>query len=193
MGQRKGLYTGLLDYHFFKTYKVNLKNYDLESENHEHLIQNLLKGLMKVFSGVGEHNKHNTGLKEAQVSRRKVHTQSHTFSLKPEDTLDKISLEAYAALVSDLYRCRFGNKGTIPELLKYLDKRNPPPSLPKDEAERKRIYDTRMWLHTKDIEISLEIYLELAPVVLGYPHDCNQDLRLFLGFKEKMSEPRNPL
>ncbi|POW19547.1 hypothetical protein PSHT_04555, partial [Puccinia striiformis] len=241
------------------------KNYDLESENHEHLIQNLLKGLMKVFSGVGEHNKHNTGLKEAQVSRRKVHTQSHTFSLKPEDTLDKISLEAYAALVSDLYRCRFGNKGTIPELLKYLDKRNPPPSLPKDEAERKRIYDTRMWLHTKDIEIntsykhwawgpfmyrevesefntmdvldhhhslheqkscfklssgkmyhptqnrkakeafprmcvifiqdhskntidltialfsSLEIYLELAPVVLGYPHDCNQDLRLFLG------------
>ncbi|POW15716.1 hypothetical protein PSTT_01886 [Puccinia striiformis] len=28
---------------------------------------------------------------------------------------------------------------------------------------------------------SLEIYLELAPVVLGYPHDWNQDLRRFLG------------
>ncbi|KNF00405.1 hypothetical protein PSTG_06333 [Puccinia striiformis f. sp. tritici PST-78] len=227
---------------FFKTYKINLKNHDLESESQEHLVQNLLKDLMKVlekktliskdgagpsrkqfsscslakirFSGVGEHNEHNTGLKEAQVQRGKGHTQSHTFSFKPEDTLDKTSLEAYAALVPDLYRCRFGNKGTIPELSKYLDARNPPPSLPKDEAVRKRIYDTRAWLHSKDIEIntsykhwswgpsmyrevesdfntmkaieafpriSLEMYLELAPVVLGYPHDWNQDLRHFLG------------
>ncbi|POW16972.1 hypothetical protein PSTT_00898, partial [Puccinia striiformis] len=243
---------------FFKTYKINLKNHDLESESQEHLVQNLLKDLMKVyvtryesikddvklidltllifslekktliskdgagpsrkqfrFSGVGEHNEHNTGLKEAQVQRGKGHTQSHTFSFKPEDTLDKTSLEAYAALVPDLYRCRFGNKGTIPELSKYLDARNPPPSLPKDEAVRKRIYDTRAWLHSKDIEIntsykhwswgpsmyrevesdfntmkaieafpriSLEMYLELAPVVLGYPHDWNQDLRHFLGY-----------
>ena len=76
---------------FLKTYEIKPKNYDLESGSHEHLVQNLLKDLMKVFdkktfpskdrnkpgreqvrfSGVEEHNEHNTSLKEAQVKREK--------------------------------------------------------------------------------------------------------------------------
>ncbi|POW10852.1 hypothetical protein PSTT_05811, partial [Puccinia striiformis] len=266
---------------FFGTYEIKVKDFNLKSGTHEHLVQDLLKDLMKVFDktmfkskdtaepstqqvrsvGVEEHNEHNTGLKEAQVEREKDDTHT-TFSLKPEDTLITIPLEAYASLVPELYRCRFRNKGTIPELLKYLEyiqkilhdlavktsmlilERNPPLSLPKDKALRKRIDNTRDWLYSKDIEIntsyknsgwgpsmyravesdfdtlyvldhhlsllgpkqyfklsngkmfhptqnrkaiklfptiSLEMYLELAPAVLGYSHDWNKDLRQFWG------------
>ncbi|KAI7956624.1 hypothetical protein MJO28_003719 [Puccinia striiformis f. sp. tritici] len=125
---------------FFGTYEIKVKDFNLKSGTHEHLVQDLLKDLMKVFDktmfkskdtaepstqqvrsvGVEEHNEHNTGLKEAQVEREKDDTHT-TFSLKPEDTLITIPLEAYASLVPELYRCRFRNKGTIPELLKYLE------------------------------------------------------------------------
>ncbi|KAI7933887.1 hypothetical protein MJO28_017401 [Puccinia striiformis f. sp. tritici] len=62
--------------------------------------------------------------------------------------------EVYAALVPELYRCRFGNKGTILELLKYLEEMNSPLSLPKHEALKQRIDNTMKWLYAKGIEIN---------------------------------------
>ncbi|KAI7933888.1 hypothetical protein MJO28_017402 [Puccinia striiformis f. sp. tritici] len=72
------------------------------------------------FCGVNRSNGHNTGLEEAQVERGKDDIQTSSLSLEPEDTLNTISLKAYAALVPELFVCQFGSIGTVPELLDYL-------------------------------------------------------------------------
>ncbi|KAH9468751.1 hypothetical protein Pst134EA_009283 [Puccinia striiformis f. sp. tritici] len=135
---------------FLKTYEIKPKNYDLESGSHEHLVQNLLKDLMKVFDKktFPSKDRNKPGREQVRFSGVEEHNEHNT------NTLDTISLEVYAALVPELYRCRFGNKGTILELLKYLEEMNSPLSLPKHEALKQRIDNTMKWLYAKGIEIN---------------------------------------
>ncbi|KAH9458054.1 hypothetical protein Pst134EB_010358 [Puccinia striiformis f. sp. tritici] len=104
--------------------------------------------------GVDISDGHNAGLEVAPTEIANDDPRSSSLALKPDDNLDTISLEVYAALVPELYRCRFGNKGTILELLKYLEEMNSPLSLPKHEALKQRIDNTMKWLHSKRIEIN---------------------------------------
>ncbi|KAI9622618.1 hypothetical protein KEM48_007107 [Puccinia striiformis f. sp. tritici PST-130] len=161
--------------------------------------------------GVDLSDERNTRLKEAPVGREKDDPQSSSLPLKAEDTLGTISLEAYAALVPELFGCQFGSLGTIPELLECL--RNPSASNVEDTLWIQRIDNTKFWLFSKGIgaknrinlwnwepkiynrvesrfeaikarevlkTISLERYLELAPVVLGYPQHWHKEFKHFL-------------
>ncbi|POW15723.1 hypothetical protein PSTT_01888 [Puccinia striiformis] len=108
--------------------------------------------------GVDISDGHNAGLEVAPTEIANDDPRSSSLALKPDDKPgyhvsllleNECSLEVYAALVPELYRCRFGNKGTILELLKYLEEMNSPLSLPKHEALKQRIDNTMKWLHSK--------------------------------------------
>ncbi|KAI7933890.1 hypothetical protein MJO28_017404 [Puccinia striiformis f. sp. tritici] len=186
--------------------------------------------------GVDLSDERNTRLKEAPVGREKDDPQSSSLPLKAEDTLGTISLEAYAALVPELFGCQFGSLGTIPELLECL--RNPSASNVEDTLWIQRIDNTKFWLFSKGIGanksdlvsvsrknrinlwnwepkiynrvesrfeaikarevlktmyaifIVIKIhqrnprYLELAPVVLGYPQHWHKEFKHFLMYVE---------
>ncbi|KAI7933886.1 hypothetical protein MJO28_017400 [Puccinia striiformis f. sp. tritici] len=76
--------------------------------------------ILPVLFGVDISDGHNAGLEVAPMEIEHDDPRSSSLALKPDDNLDTISLEAYAALVPELFVCQFGSKGTISELLKYL-------------------------------------------------------------------------